>query len=138
MPHRKHLCIVDNDRIYQFTVKKTLELMKSDCRLSIFSDGLEAIAFLRNCLDCPDDTPDIILLDLKMPMLDGWGFLKEYSKFHDELGREVQLYFTTSSIDDSDRKRALENPVVNGFMDKPVSYHDLQEVFAKLQITATA
>ncbi len=128
MKEKKHLCIIDDDQVYQFTIRKTLELHQTFTRLSFFSDGREGIDFIKSVLDEPDRLPDTILLDLNMPILDGWGFMEEFAAFKKDLAKEVEIYLVTSSIDYRDRDRAAKFSEVTDFKVKPITFEDLEKI----------
>lgn len=134
MPNGKHLCVIDNDPIYQFTLKKTLELMNGFTRVSMFENGRHAVDFLRHNLARAADFPDIIFLDIKMPVLDGWGFIAEFDAMSKSFPKKVELYLLTSSIDDHDRERALSYPSVGGFRLKPLNHSGMQALLEELAI----
>lgn len=127
------LYLIDNDPVYQFTLRKCLELCSENVSLEIFNNGLDAISELRNQRDV-SNVPDLIFLDLKMPMLDGWGFLKEYGKFYESMTKKPALYFMTSSIDENDREKAMHYPEVNGFLEKPYNLAELQNTLAQVGV----
>lgn len=128
MYSKKHLCIIDDDKIYQFTIKKTLELKKAFSRLSFFDDGLEAINYLKKNLGDSQELPDIILLDLKMPRMDGWSFLEEFITLNPALGKKIELLLVTSSIDYRDKERALSYSQVSDFRVKPITYKEMEDI----------
>lgn len=134
MPTGKHLCVIDNDPIYLFTLKKTLELMNGFTQLQMFEDGRRAITFLQQHIAEPAEFPDIIFLDINMPVLDGWGFIEEFNDMSKSIPHQVNLYLLTSSIDDEDRERALSYPCVSGYRIKPLSHQELEELLSELAI----
>lgn len=72
------LYIVDDDDVYRFIAKKTIEQTGLVELIKTFSNGKEAIQFLESFIDSPELLPEIILLDLTMPVMDGWEFLENY------------------------------------------------------------
>src|SRR5690606_12686730 len=121
MNSKKHLCIIDDDKIYQFTIKKTLELKQAFDKLSFFDDGLAAINFIKENLKDQSEIPDIILLDIKMPMMNGWDFLEEFLAIKPLIHKKLDIFLVTSSIDYRDRERAREYSHISDFKIKPIS-----------------
>lgn len=70
--------------------------------------------------------PDVLLLDIFMPQLDGWDFL-QYIKGVDYINA---VYIVTSSVDPQDRQRALKNPMVIDFIPKPLNKGKLRQIFS--------
>lgn len=126
MSGKKHLCVIDDDKVYQFTIKKTLDHKGTFSRVSFFNDGKEGINYIKNKINSKEDLPDIILLDINMPVLDGWGFMEEFMAIRDRLAKPVYVYLVTSSIDYKDRERARKYSDVSDFKIKPITYEELE------------
>jgi CheY-like chemotaxis protein len=128
----KTLGIVDDDRIYTFLVKKTIEQTNLVDTIKVFDNGLDAIDFLKKNVANRDTLPEIILLDLSMPVMDGWEFLEEYILLSPKLGRTITIYIVSSSISPYDIAKAKSISFVTDFIIKPVSKEKLIEIFKKL------
>ena len=115
------LCIVDDDSIFQFITQKVVEKTKLVKKIKVFSNGLEAIEFLKSVREDPEELPDVILLDLAMPVLNGWDFIEEYVALRPSLGKQILLYIVSSSIDPADIERAKSISEVTDFIIKPVT-----------------
>jgi CheY-like chemotaxis protein len=127
----KHICIIDDDKIYRFTTEKYIEMLKLADSITTFSDGEEALDYFKeNALD-KDKLPDIILLDVNMPVMDGWDFIEEYSKIKPRPVKNIVLYMVTSSIDERDRKKASSMSVIHDFVVKPIGEKQLVELIKK-------
>jgi CheY-like chemotaxis protein len=128
----KTLGIVDDDRIYTFLVKKTIEQTNLVDTIKVFDNGLDAIDFLKKNVANRDTLPEIILLDLSMPVMDGWEFLEEYILLSPKLGRTITIYIVSSSISPYDIAKAKSISFVTDFIIKPVSKEKLIEIFKKM------
>ncbi len=128
----KTLGIVDDDKIYTFLIKKTIEQTNLVDMVKIFDNGLNALNFLKKNADNPDSLPEIILLDLSMPVLDGWGFLEEYIPLSPKLGRKITIYVVSSSISPYDVAKAKSISSVTDFIIKPISKEKLITIFKTL------
>ena len=73
-------CIIDDDPIFVFGVKKIMEIIGFSKSLMVFRNGEEALNNLKAIISANEKLPDVILLDLNMPILDGWQFLDEFVK----------------------------------------------------------
>ena len=94
-----NICVIDDDDIYQFTIVRILKSLKIDKKMLLFSDGEEALEFMVDNLHNNDELPDIIFLDINMPIMDGFQFMEEYVKIKPELNKKITIYMVSSSVD---------------------------------------
>ncbi len=128
----KFICLVDDDKIYQTIVLKQLAKIAEDCRIVALDDGEEAIGAIKKMILDKADLPDLILLDLNMPFMDGWDFLNEFKVLKGYTTKKINIVIVTSSVDERDLSRAREYEEVSGYMVKPVIMTDLKKVVASL------
>ncbi len=128
----KRIFLIEDDSISVFLVKKTIEASNFLTDIKVFNDGLEAIEYFEEIVGHADLFPDIIFLDLSMPVMDGWAFLEEYMQMQPRLGKDIALYVTTSSISPHDIERAKSIRVVSDFLVKPLLTYKLVELLSKL------
>ncbi len=128
------VCLIDDDPIYQFTARKILEsteLVKDVCS---FVNGAEALAYFETLVRSGNkDFPDIIFLDINMPVLDGWEFLGSYEKMQLPVA-PPPLYMVSSSINEADIRHSASFRTVTGYLVKPVPksrYRELLEALEK-------
>lgn len=122
------IAVVDDDSVYQFTASRTLQATHLANQILQFTNGKEALAFLKNGSADGRSLPDIIFLDINMPITDGWAFLEEFHQLKAKLEKEIKIYMVSSSIDPRDRNRARNYPEVTDYMEKPISMSKFSEV----------
>lgn len=122
------IAVVDDDSVYQFTVSHTLKATKIAHQILQFPNGQEALDFLNHHAGDPTKLPDIIFLDINMPVKDGWMFLDEFQKSKEEFTKKMCIYMVSSSIDPRDLNRARNNPEVSEYVEKPVSMSKFSEL----------
>ena len=127
------ICIIDDDDIYQFTMKKTLELNKMARKLLVFSDGEEAIEFMHDNLGNKSELPDVIFLDINMPIMDGFQFMEEYAKLKPIVVKKIIIYMVTSSVDEADITRANKIGEISDYIIKPIKAEQLKDIIDKLE-----
>ena len=116
MPGKKMLLLVEDDQVDALTVKRAVRETGMDHDIVHLLDGEEALAYLRGQ---GNPMPNLILLDLNMPRMNGLDFLKEV-KQDPSLKRIPVIVLTTSSDAEDVRQSFLLN--VAGYMTKPVDY----------------
>ena len=117
--------IVDDDKIYRYTTEKYIELLKLATKVNTYADGEEALNHIKANLTNTDNLPDIILLDVNMPIMDGWDFIEEYIELNPDLPKNITVYMVSSSIDERDRERAMKIRQVTDYIIKPITEENL-------------
>lgn len=123
------ICVIDDDRIYQVIVKKIISKSGKFEEVLCFENAYKALERLK---DTKIPLPQLILLDINMPGMDGWEFLSNLKEHRPNLCSETTIYIVTSSIAFSDRDKALALPEVSGFISKPITVAKLSEIGEKL------
>ncbi|WP_109302205.1 response regulator [Aquimarina sp. AU474] len=124
------VCIIDDDNIYINLVTKIIELKRLSESVLVFNNGKEAMDFFYNSMDSEDkvQVPQVILLDLNMPVMDGWEFLDEFSKIKDDIKNKIDLYVVSSSINLRDINRAKSIDAVSDYITKPLKPRDFERI----------
>lgn len=124
----KNVFLIDDDKLFIFLVRKTISLTGIEVNITEFSDGQMAIDHLKENAGNPQNLPDIMFLDLRMPIMDGWEFLQEYILIEPVLEKKNKLYVFSSSIAPHDIERAKDIGLVNDFIIKPILKEKFQEI----------
>ncbi|MDX1544952.1 MAG: response regulator [Christiangramia sp.] len=123
----KILYVVDDDEIFQFMVKKNIKAIDQDIEVITYTDGQKAMNGLKkDCKAC--HIPDIILLDINMPVMDGWQFLDFYDQLKYKIDKDISIYIISSSANPDDILRAQEMNDLSGYITKPVSREELENI----------
>lgn len=129
---KKSIWLIDDDPIYQIIMKKII--VKSDLfsTISSFANGKAAIEALQHAMETDSATlPEIILLDIEMPVMDGWGFMDETKLLDKAKTDAISIYISSSSIAVEDKEKAKCNSSILGYMSKPIKLEDLMAIVAK-------
>jgi CheY-like chemotaxis protein len=118
--------IIDDDPIFVFALKKNLLKIKDFESILNIQNGQEAIDNLVGINDKNQSFPDLIFLDLNMPMLDGWQFLDELESC--SFKNKLNIYIVSSTIDERDLEKAKEYATVKRFISKPIGTKDLNQI----------
>jgi CheY-like chemotaxis protein len=125
------VCIVDDDPIYVFTTKQKLQVGKFCNNILIYNNGKEAFEALKALIENNNTLPDVILLDLNMPVWDGWDFLDEFQTI--KANKKIAIYIVSSSDNPDDIARSKSYHIVNDFIIKPITIEKLDEELYKLK-----
>ncbi len=126
-----NLTIVDDDPMSSFYIKRLAELGEVANIITIYNNAQGALDYLLKYKKSDQNLPDIILLDIYMPGIDGWGFLQEFKKFKDSLEKKIEIYIISSSTHPQDISKAKAIPEVKDYFQKPVTMELLKEITEK-------
>ncbi|MCL9806530.1 response regulator [Flavobacterium amniphilum] len=116
----KNLILVDDDDIMVFLTKRLVAKTNLAKLSQVFGNGEDLINFLKENQDKPEVLPEVIFLDLFMPVMDGWEFLEEYDQIKPVLCKEITIYVITSSVSSTDFNKAKKNKHVSDYIVKPM------------------
>jgi len=122
---KKTIWVVDDDTIYQIIVNKIIQKSEMFSTISSFKNGKDAINAVSNSLNNIESFPDIILLDINMPIMDGWEFMEELQVLKPSINKQIIVYIVSSSIAVEDKNKAKSYPDILGYLSKPVNINDL-------------
>lgn len=117
------ILVVDDSDIDQYLAKYMIEQIDSSIQIQQAYDGQEALELLYDS----KQSPDIILLDINMPRMNGLEFLDNYEASITALSRVVML---TSSDQASDKQKSLSHSCVTHYFTKPFEKTDLEALLA--------
>jgi two-component SAPR family response regulator len=135
--HLNTVAIIDDDEISLLLIRKFLEQKQAAKIILPFSNGFEALSFLKNNADNFFELPWLILLDITMPGMSGWQFLKELNKikFVDGYNPAVCIISASETIDFQIFKNY---PFIKGYLMKPVIPGKLITIVEQLKISIEA
>jgi CheY-like chemotaxis protein len=126
---QKITCIIDDDEIYLFSVKKVIEVNKLSDKVLEFKNGQEALAFFNQYHNNDELLPDVIFLDINMPVMNGWEFIEEFRKIRQNISKAITVYVVSSSVDKTDVDKARSLPSVHDYLTKPITASQLKSIY---------
>lgn len=124
----KKIMVVDDNPTDRFIAKKMVEKCSFAQEVILSQTAFEALEYLRSVKDEPDSLPEFIFLDINMPGMDGYGLLEQYGTFPDDAKAKSKILMLTTSLHPDDIERAQGNPLVSGFINKPISRDKLEMI----------
>ena len=111
--------LVDDDPIQNMLSTQMVKLSNEEALIVFYNNGKELIEGLEEGIE-----PDIIFLDINMPIMDGWEFLNLYSVYK----KQAKVYMLTSSTNEIDLKRANNYKCIEGYFPKPINKETVQMI----------
>jgi len=132
MRHIEIMALVDDDDTFVYITKKIIEKSNVVKEVKVFSNGLDAIDYLKSNLNSSYMLPEVIFLDLSMPIMDGWQFLDEFVTIESDHTKKITIYICSSSISPHDISRAKNISAVTDFIIKPVTKDKFADIIMNL------
>jgi len=126
-------CIIDDDPIFVYGTKRIMKEIEFCESIVVFNNGQEALDGLMEISQSDKKTPQVIFLDLNMPIMIGWEFLDEFIKIPNNNLKKTIVYIISSSVDPRDLERVKDyKQRVNNYILKPITPNDLETVLGAL------
>jgi CheY-like chemotaxis protein len=123
--------VIDDDDIVIYLTKLIINESLPDLEVVSFEYASDSIAVLQKLVATNKAFPEYILLDINMPMVDGWDFLEVYKEFPFDKRAQCKLMIYSSSISPSEESRAKSYTCVADYVSKPITTETLASVFSK-------
>ncbi|ELR70437.1 response regulator [Fulvivirga sp. 29W222] len=120
--------LVDDNDTDNFISKRIIEITKFANRVEVKNSGKSALDYLRENQDNVENLPNLIFLDINMPIVDGFVFLYEFEKFNDLIKDKCKVIILSSSDNKRDIDKIVNNNHVIKFITKPLTETALEEV----------
>ncbi len=122
------ILLIDDDEVTNFLNRKIIEQSHITERIEVKLNGQEALDFLNDKVMGDHALPCLILLDINMPVMDGWEFMQAYTKEAIDQKKKMSIVMLSTSSNPDDIKRAKSLPSVRAFKSKPLTSEMLEEI----------
>jgi CheY-like chemotaxis protein len=124
MSNYKTCLLIDDNYIDNFVTRKILEGGNFAERVIVSQSATDAINSLRS----GTVIPDVIFLDIRMPVMGGFEFLQEYDKLEIDGKQGIKIFMLSSSLDPTDLKKSSNNKYITQFIHKPLTQKTLDDI----------
>ncbi|WP_422858140.1 response regulator [Flagellimonas sp. S174] len=124
----KKVFLVDDDFIFREAAEVLITSSGLTDEVLHFENGLEAYNRLVELSETPEHLPEIMLLDINMPVMNGWELLEELRQVKSVVRDSIQIHILTSSIAPEDLNLSKEYEFINGYITKPLTRADLKKL----------
>ena len=121
-------CIIDDDPIFVYGTKRIIKEVDFAESIIVYTNGQEALDGLTKICVAKEPLPDVIFLDLNMPILNGWEFLNEFKNCQSKRSKSITIYIISSSVDPRDLERVKDYNQVDNYILKPITPDDLAKI----------
>ncbi|HMG68450.1 MAG TPA: response regulator [Chitinophagaceae bacterium] len=128
--------IIDDDPFGNMLARRITELTLPGAGIKTFTDAELALGYILSGYSGNAANDAILFLDINMPILTGWDVLHRFDHFPDGVKKRVKIFMLSSSISIEDKGRARGNPLVAGYITKPLTQANLEGLFPGFVKTA--
>lgn len=133
MKDKARIYIIDDDEIFQFITRKSFERLDRKDELFFFLNGEDALLSIKDSIASGIELPELIFLDINMPIMDGWDFLTELQVLIDSAVNKPNIYMVSSSIDDKDLIKSKKYSMIKDYIVKPIKDVHIKEILTSLE-----
>ena len=126
----KDIFLIDDDSLVNFLNQEIIKDSYPDLKVRSFESATDALEDIKeNIKTSHFSLPQLILLDINMPVMDGWEFLDEFNQLPKNLTKDCKVIMHTSSIDPRDIEKAKTYSAVIDYVTKPLNIQTLSKIF---------
>ena len=122
---------MDGVSVYQARLNMGTKLAEN---ILSFSDGEKAIQYFMDNKTNSEKIPDILFLDVNMPIMDGWMFIEEYARLKKDITKKIAIFMLSSSVNPIDIERADKISEISNYIIKPIKYEEVRRIFENYEI----
>jgi CheY-like chemotaxis protein len=129
-----NLAVIDDDEMYVLALKKMIDKVQLTDQTVYFENGKVALNYFDQWIHQINLIPELILLDLNMPVTNGWQFIKEFKKLKIRIGKKITIYMISNTINEDEIQKAKQIEEITDFVCKPVTMNTLSKILKQMQM----
>ena len=138
MDKQLNFMIVDDDEIFNYLIKSVIEKSERTHQVETFVSSVSALSWMHGRIDMGLPLPNILLLDIRMPIMSGLDLLEKISKFPEKAMNGFKVCMLTSSLNEHDKEASLAYPFVIDFVNKPFTREKFASLLEKFDVIKEA
>lgn len=123
-----NIFLIDDNDIDIVVNTKLLKLANITSRIRSFTNGADALQYIGDNFEELDKYLNVILLDIQMPVLNGFDVFEKFMMFPDEVRKKCKVFLLSSSIDRNDIQKAEDNEEIIKVLEKPLDVYLLKRL----------
>lgn len=126
------IMLIDDNKIDLFVHTEFIKQMNISHTIMEYAFAAEALAYLKN--NPVEKWPKLILLDIHMPIMNGFDFLEKYAEFPLAFREKCKIIIVSSSLDTGDKIKSKESPYVLELIEKPMNTEKLKKILIEHKV----
>ncbi len=127
-PRFENILLIDDNDINNIMHERLLEISNFAKSIVVKSSAVDGLQYLRTEVPDAASAPDVIFLDIRMPIMDGFGLLAEFHTLPEYIQKKAKVVMLSSSLDEQDNEKAKSFTQVVAFLVKPLSIDKLNSL----------
>lgn len=129
-PIYKRVMIIDDTYVDRYVAERNLLKYGISEEVVSKESAKAALQYLQSCESDTNLLPQLIFLDIRMPEMDGFGFLAEYEKLPDSVKANCVVMMLSTSLNPEDHEKVKESKYVSRFLNKPLDKEKIEQLMA--------
>lgn len=119
------IAIINDDEVGTFLISRKIKKSFSNIEFFVFEDGESGFSFINNNRNNIENLPDLIFLDINMPIMNGWEFLENFEGIVRSIPKKIVIIIITNSINPEEKLKADLNPLVSEYWVTPIENENI-------------
>ena len=123
-----HFIVIDDSKLNCFIAEKLIRNNENSNSVQVFMEATEALEYIKNQPDTESPPRTIIIVDIQMPVMNGFEFVESFEKLPESIRRQYDIFMISSSVNESDHNRISNYPSVKKLLLKPLTKEILSHI----------